>query len=301
MRQRFSGVLPIVPAPFDAEGQVDLASLRRLVEFAVTRGAGAVVFPGVASEDIYLAADERRAALKAVVEHAAGRLPVIAGTNAAQPETMVAYAAEAAELGAAGLMAMAIPEMGDNPGDWFARISDAGGGRPIILQNVFAPRGANLSSDQMCQLARDVPSILYVKEEGIPSGPKVSALVAHAGTEFDGVIGGGGARYLLEELDRGVVATMPAIELLELHVQMFRAFAAGQRKRAVELYERSLALLLIQAPYRMRMTKLIMKHRGIISTDIVREPLPEMDDVLRRLTIELYERAMQFMEEAVVA
>ena len=41
----------------------------------------------------------------------------------------------------------------------------------------------------------------------------------------------------------------------------------------------------------MRLTKLILKHRGLIDCDAVREPLPEMDEALERLVIELYQRA----------
>ena len=146
-----------------------------------------------------------------------------------------------------------------------------------------------------------MPAIRYVKEEGVPSGPKISALVEHVGKEFAGVIGGGGARYLIEELDRGVIGTMPAIELLDLPVALLAAYAAGKRDRAVEIYERSLPLLLIQAPYRMRMTKLILKHRGIIADDTCREPLPSMDDKLKALTLEFFDRAMTTLEAPVVA
>lgn len=292
MRRKLTGVLPIVPTPFTAEGASDEVSLKRVAAHAVEAGAAALVYPGVASEDLYLGADERRANLARVAEVAAGRLPVIAGVNSADPAEMVEIAAMAAEAGAEGVMAMAVPAMGEETGTWFARIAAAlGEDRPIILQNLFKPRGADLSAEQMLALAAEVPAIRYVKEEGIPSGPKVSRLVAGCGPDLDGVIGGGGARYLLEELDRGAIATMPAIELLDLHVALFRAYAAHDRAEALRLYERSLPLLLIQAPYRMRLTKLILKHRGLIDCDDVREPLPEMDAELRELVLELYERA----------
>lgn len=292
MRRKLTGVLPIVPTPFTAEGASDEVSLKRVAAHAVEAGAAALVYPGVASEDLYLSADERRANLARVAEVAAGKLPVIAGVNSADPAEMVEIAAMAAEAGAEGVMAMAVPAMGEETGTWFARIAAAlGEDRPIILQNLFKPRGADLSAEQMLALAAEVPAIRYVKEEGIPSGPKVSRLVAGCGPDLDGVIGGGGARYLLEELDRGAIATMPAIELLDLHVALFRAYAAHDRAEALRLYERSLPLLLIQAPYRMRLTKLILKHRGLIDCDDVREPLPEMDAELRELVLELYERA----------
>ncbi|KAJ54408.1 hypothetical protein ACMU_18445 [Actibacterium mucosum KCTC 23349] len=298
MANSLRGVLPIVPTPFRADGSVDLSSLGRLVEFAVGRGASGVVYPGVASEDVQLTTDERQEALETVVRVAGSRLPVLAGVNAGAPEEMVALARIAAETGVSGAMAMAIPAMGGETEAWFHKISDALNGGTIILQNLFAPRGADLNAAQMLDLARNVPAIRYVKEEGVPSGHKVSQLVGGADGILDGIIGGGGARYLFEELERGAIATMPAIELLELHVALLRAYGGHNRARAMEIYERTLPLLLVQAPFRMRMTKLILKHRGLIETDIVREKLPEMDAALQGLVIEFYEKAMSVLEMA---
>lgn len=299
MNRSLKGILPIVPTPFGADGSTDEASLKRVVVHAIEAGATALVYPGVASEDLFLTVEERQGCLSLVSRLAGGKLPVIAGVNSADPAEMVEITRMAVENGADGIMAMAVPAMEDMVGTWFARIAKAlGPDRPIILQNLFKPRGADLSAEAMLALAAEVPAIRYVKEEGIPSGPKVSKLVAGCGPDLDGVIGGGGARYLLEELDRGAIASMPAIELLELHVALFRAYAAHDRNEALRLYERSLPLLLIQAPYRMRLTKLILKSRGLITCDDVREPLPEMDAELQELALELYERTVAQPEMA---
>lgn len=288
---QMNGVLPVVPTPFREDGGVDLGGLQCVVEDAVEQGASALVYPGVASEDVLLTAEERAASLDTVVRTVAGRVPVVAGVNSDQPQGMVDYAKGLANSGVDAVMAMAIPAMQAETSMWFARMADVLGGKPIILQNLGAPRGANLSPAQMRQLAAEVPSIRYVKEETIPSGQRVSALVEGVGAEFDAVIGGGGARFVFEELERGATATMPAIELLDLHVALVRAFMAGDRERALELYEASLPLLLLQATYRMRLTKLILKERGLIACDAVREKLPPLDDKHRQLILEYYHRA----------
>lgn len=283
-------VIPVIPTPFLANGSVDVQGVACLAAHAVDAGAGAIVYPGVASEDVHLSDAERQTCLSAVVDSVGGRLPVVAGINSAQPDEMVALASKAAGLGATAIMAMAVPAMAGDVLRWFDRIADAAGGRPIILQNQHGPRGADLTAAQMLDVARHVPAVRYVKEETVPSGPRVSELVAGCGEHLDGVIGGGGARYLFEELERGVIATMPALELLELHVAIFRAYQRGDRASALALYERSVPLLLIQAPYRMRLTKLILSYRGLIDSEVVRESLPELDPTLRRLVIEFYER-----------
>lgn len=292
MKQVLTGVLPIVPTPFSADGSVDFASLKKVVAYGIDAGAAALVYPGVASEDVHLSVEERKQCLSIVAEAAKGRIPVIAGVNSADAAEMVEIASLVAEVGADAIMAMAVPSMAPDYTGWFHKISAACGDLPIILQNLFAPRGANLSAQEMLALTTEVPAIRYVKEEGVPSGTKVSALVKGCGDHLDAVIGGGGARYLVEELDRGAVATMPAIELLELHVKLLAAHAAGDREQVLRIYEKTLPILLIQAPYRMRLTKCILAHRGIFQTDIVREPLPEMDEALKKLSIEFFERAM---------
>jgi 4-hydroxy-tetrahydrodipicolinate synthase len=284
------GVLPIVPTPFDGNGRPDHSALRKVVRYAIAAGAAALVYPGVASEDVHLSAEERAGCMRVVAETANGEIPLIAGVNSADPAEMIALAKIATGLGAKAIMAMAVPAMAPDFAGWFDKMAAATGGLPIILQNLGAPRGAGLSVTQMLDLARAVPAIRYVKEETVPSGPGVSGLVEGGKDCLDGVIGGGGARYLFEELERGVVGTMPAIELLELHVAIMRAYAAGERERALALYERSVPLLLIQAPYRMRLTKVILAHRGLMDNASVREPLPEMDERLERLIVEFYER-----------
>ena len=288
--KQFSGVLPVIPTPFTKDNGVDLDSLANVVRHAISCKANALVYPGVASEDIHLTAEERTTCFDIVTQTASGVTPVIAGVNSSDPEMMVEMSALLYQKNANAIMAMAVPSMAEKGyGYWFQAISEATNGLPIILQNLFAPRGANLSAQEMLQLAKDVDAIRYIKEEGIPSGPKVTAFIKGAGTYLDGVIGGGGARYVFEELERGAIATMPAIELLELHVALLTSYANGERDHALRLYKQSLPLLLKQAPYRMRLTKLILKHRGLIETDLVREDLPELDEYSKALILELYE------------
>jgi len=66
------------------------------------------------------------------------------------------------------------------------------------------------------------------------------------------VIGGGGARYIVDEVDRGAIAAMPAAEITDVHVALFEAYRAGNIPLARDLYRRTLPLLVIQALWRMR-------------------------------------------------
>ena len=92
----------------------------------------------------------------------------------------------------------------------------------------------------------------------------------------------GGARYIIDELDRGACGAMPAVELTDLHVALWQAYVSGEQVEARRLYRVSLPLLVSQAIYRMRLTKYVLARRAIADARHVRAPLPEMDASTQR-------------------
>jgi 4-hydroxy-tetrahydrodipicolinate synthase len=274
------GVWPVLCTPFGADGAVDPAALRRILRFARASGVDGVVFPGFASEVDDLAPEERQMLLAVVVEEAGGSIPVIAGATAATVEAVVARIAEAAALGVRQVMIQAPKSVGADAAAvsrFYAAIAAACPGIAIILQNAPAPRGSDLSPAAVIDVIAANPSIAYVKEETIPSGGPISAILAGAPGHLAGVIGGGGARFLIDEAMRGACAAMPAVEFADIHVAMWRALEAGQEQRARDLYERLLPLLMIQSHARMRFTKRVLMQRGVLGNDVVRAKIPAFD------------------------
>ncbi len=70
---------------------------------------------------------------------------------------------------------------------------------------------------------------------------------------------------------------MPACEITDIHAALYEAFRAGDLRKARALYNRTLPLLLYQINFRMRMTKEVLKRRGIIEHAGMRAPMPEPD------------------------
>ena len=114
--------------------------------------------------------------------------------------------------------------------------------------------------------------------QGRSSGPSITALQNADIPHLRGLFGGGGSRYVIDEFDRGAVAALPAVELTDLHVALYEAHVGGDHDRARKLYRLSLPLLVSQAIYRMRLTKYVLKKRGIADALHVRAPLPELDE-----------------------
>ncbi len=101
------GVVPPVCTPLDDRGEVDTASLTRLVGHLVDGGVHGLFALGSTSEVAYLTDAQCAAALKAVVTAAAGRVPVLAGVIDTTTPRVLAHARTAAELGADALVATA--------------------------------------------------------------------------------------------------------------------------------------------------------------------------------------------------
>ncbi|WP_062365141.1 dihydrodipicolinate synthase family protein [Variovorax paradoxus] len=278
-RPSLTGVFPVLPTPFDAQGRPDAASLRRLVEYLLRCGVDGMTYPGVASEVGQLAPDERQSLLDVVLAEVAGRVPVIAGVSSGETATTVRLAAEASARGAAALMVAVPPDRKGAAGQiaYFSEVARAAEGTALMLQNVPPPVGAGLDPEVVLEVLAAVPSIRYVKEETLPSGQRLSVLREKAPASLLGVFGGAGGRYITDELRRGAAGTMPAIELAEVHTALFKAHRAGDADRVRALFTRMLPVLNVQAVFRWSLTKYVLKKRGLIADTRQRMSGPLLD------------------------
>lgn len=282
MSSPLAGILPVLPTPFNPDGTVDHEGMAQLTQFALTHAVDGVVFPGFASEVEMLAREERANLLKIVVAQVDGRVPVIAGASAATWQEVVEHGQAAAALGIRHLMVQPPKSVGiDAPAliDFLGKVLNALPSVEIILQNAPAPRGSDLSPAAIIEIVTALPRVAYVKEETLPAGPAISHIIANAPQTLKGVIGGGGARYILDEYARGATAAMPALEIVDEHVALTRAWNEGRRDEARRIYIRTLPLLALQVVYRMRLTKYVLKRRGVIEHIDVRAPTPVLDEV----------------------
>lgn len=273
-----SGVFPVLPTPFDASGHPDGAGLRRLVRYLLRAGVDGITFPGVASEVAELQADERLELTRLVLAEAAGRVPVIVGASTADADTTIRLVAALGSAGISALMVAAPAKVAaaDQPA-FFRELAGAVGGLPVMVQNVPAPAGAGLAPDVLLRICREVPQVHYIKEETLPSGQRLSQVLAEAPASLRGVFGGAGGRYITDELRRGACGTMPAIELAEIHVALFAAHRRGDAAQVRALFTRMLPILNIQAVFRWSLTKYVLQQRGLIASHRQRAAGPLLD------------------------
>jgi 4-hydroxy-tetrahydrodipicolinate synthase len=280
MTSSLKGVFPVLPTPFTAADIIDLEGLDRLVSFALEAGADGIVYPGMASEVETLSAQERATAVARVGAAIGGRVPFIVGASHADPSQAAAHCERGRAAGAVAAMIMAPNRLGADieAQAAFYRAVSAETQVVIMLQNAPAPMGAGLEPAAVAAVVAACPAIRFVKEETLPSGQHVSAIRAAAGDRLDGVFGGAGARYVIDELERGASGTMPAAELADVHVTMLRAWSGGDKREARRLYSRTLPLLLFQQVFRVRMTKHVLAARGLVANAAARAAGPRHDE-----------------------
>ena len=273
------GTLPVLATPFTSDNRVDGAGLVRIVRYVLAAGADGVVFPGVASEGSAMTASERNAALHVVAGEIGGRIPLVVGASAERPEQAGTLGSVGAELGASAAMVMAPVVLGNAVSAlerFFAEVGERAG-LPLILQNAPPPAGAGLSVEVIIDVTERVPAIRYIKEESLPTGQRITKLLNGVPVSVAGIFGGAGGRYVIDELNRGAIATMPACELTEAHVAIVDRYRTGDRQEARRIFNRVLPLLDFQAVFRVAMTKAVLRSRGLIDCERVRIAGPSLD------------------------
>jgi 4-hydroxy-tetrahydrodipicolinate synthase len=279
MDSSLTGAFPVLPTIFDDAGRMDEAGFRATIEFALGSGVDGVVFPGLASEYDQLTIAERTQLIEIVGATCKGRAHFIVGASSDNPADSVGLAKAGASHGASAAMVLT-PKVFDGDIDRIAEFFSDLGERaaiPIMLQNAPRPMGLGLTPDEVAAIVAHAPGIYFIKEETQPCGQQISAHLAQASAGIEGIFGGAGGRYILDELGRGAVGTMPAVELADMHAMLISAHRTGNEEAMRLLYEQMLPILTMQAVFRWHLTKTVLKMRGIIASAYVRAAGPRLD------------------------
>lgn len=124
--------------PLTDKGAVDWSALEQLVDWLIEQGSNGLVPVGTTGESPTLTHDEHREVVEAVVRHAAGRVPVIAGAGSNNTQEAIELARHACEVGADGLLI--VTPYYNKPTQagliaHFTAVHDATD-RPIIIYNI---------------------------------------------------------------------------------------------------------------------------------------------------------------------
>ncbi len=298
-RAPLNGVVAIPQTPFDEHDRVDLDSLARGVADRLAAGVDGLLYPVVASEVGQLTAEERRTTTRAVLEAAAGRVPVIVGASADDPRDVRAHAAFGLEHGAAGVLVQApIGLLRDEAATlgFFRAVCEAPIGLLMIQDLDWG--GPGLPIPTIVRLFDEIEPFRAIKVETVPAGTKYSAILAATDGRLT-VAAGWAVPYLIEALDRGIHVVTPG----GLHwpiVEVVRRYRAGDRAGARALFDRLLPILGWQNQHidiSNQFLKLLAVRQGIFAGASLRRPGIPFDQAHRRIADELIEAALVLHDE----
>lgn len=161
----FKGSFVALVTPFQDDGAVDTKKLLELVDFQIEKGTHGIVPCGCTGEAATLTHEEQEAAIKAVIKHVSGRVPVVAGTGSNNTAEAVRLTKSAAESGADG--ALVITPYYNKPtpeGQYrhYKTIAEAVS-IPIMLYNVPSRTGISMTPETVARLS-EIDNITVIKE-----------------------------------------------------------------------------------------------------------------------------------------
>jgi 4-hydroxy-tetrahydrodipicolinate synthase len=296
---KLEGVYSVLPTPFTAAGDLDEASLRRVVDLFIDAGVDGVTALGVTGEVARLDDDERRRVLDIVTSHVNGRIGVVAGTTAEGTRTCIGYSRHAKAAGATAVM-VSPPRMPKLNSDAVVRhfhaLADASD-IEIVVQDYPPISGYAMEPALLGRIAREIPSARTIKLEDPPTPFKTSRILEHCGETEVRIFGGLGGVFLLEELLAGATGAMTGFAFPEILVRIVTLFRSGQVDEAADLFYRAVPLMRFefQEGIGMAIRKEVLRRRGALSSAATRAPGAQLDQPTRAAL----DRVMAWAERAV--
>ncbi len=241
-----TGSLVAIATPMQEGGALDLPALRGLIDFHIANGTSGIVIVGTTGESPTVNFDEHCLLIRTAVEHAAGRIPVVAGTGANSTSEAIELAEYVAKAGAdAHLSVVPYYNKPTQEGLYshFRAIAEKVA-LPLILYNVPGRTVADLGNETALRLA-EVPGIVGIKDAtaDVGRGSELLKALAQRGQSDFAVYSGEDITALPLMLMGGHgVISVTANVAPKLMSEMCAAALAGDLDKARECNNRVLAL-----------------------------------------------------------
>ena len=191
------GSIVALVTPMLDDGSVDYDSLRRLIDWHVAEGTDCIGVVGTTGESPTVTVPEQREIIRVAVEHANGRVPIMAGTGANCTREAIELSRFAKEVGAdCGLSVVPYYNRPSQDGIYahFKAIAEAVD-LPVVLYNVPSRTVADMSVETTLRLAQ-LPGIVGIKDAS-GSIERAAWLIKHAPPGFSIYSGDDGSAVAL--------------------------------------------------------------------------------------------------------
>ena len=240
---RFRGVTTALVTPFTADGQIDEARLRELVDWQIAEGIDGLLAAGTTGESATLSHEEHHRVMEIVVDQAAGRVPVMCGAGSNSTAEAISLTQHAEKIGADAVLSVA--PYYNRPTqrglyEHYRKIAESTT-LPVFVYNVPSRTGTNVAPETLLRLA-ELPNVVGVKEA---SGnlSQIMQILAQRPTDFLVLSGDDALTFPLVALGGDGVVSVASNEVPGLMTRMVRAMLQGDWDTARRLHFRLLPLM----------------------------------------------------------
>lgn len=279
----FTGSIVALVTPMDDKGQVDRASLKKLIDYHVASGTSAIVSVGTTGESATLNHDEHVDVVLQTLDLADGRIPVIAGAGANATAEAIALTERFNNTGVVGCLTVTPyynKPMQEGLFQHFKAIAEHTD-LPQILYNVPSRTGCDMLPETIARLA-EIKNIVAVKE-ATGNLSRVSQIQELVNDDSFILLSGDDATALdfMQLGGQGVISVTANVAAREM-AELCKLAAEGDFAKARKLNQRLMALhqqLFVEAnPIPV---KWACKVLGLIATDTMRLPMTPISDKAR--------------------
>ena len=280
------GIAPILFTPFDENGDIDTAGLRRILRFELDGGVHAIGINGFASEAYKMTDAERLENVEIIASALADAVPLIIGIAPSSLEAAIKQAREFARFRPAALMTLPPATMDNGLQSFVDFYVELGNGSdvPIIIQQ--APHipmysHTELPAEALAEIADRAPNVQYYKIEGPGSSAKMRQLAPLLPDETR-MFGGGGGITVLAELRSGAAGLIPGVGFNEIFLAAWDAWQRGDEAAVERIIQGGDALVKAVSgsghEHSLHLRKQLMKRAGYIDCAYVRRPTVAFDE-----------------------
>lgn len=239
----WTGVIPAATTQFDEALAVDLDATQTVLDGLIKDGVDAIIVMGTVGENNSLEPEEKRAVLKAAVEVADGRVPIITGVSELTTARAERYAKDAEDIGVDALMVLPAMVYVPTQAELEAHFRAVAGasGLPNMLYNNPLMYRQTLNNDDLRRLS-DVPNIVALKESA-PDSRRITDIFNELGDRYAVMVGLDDVA--LEGMILGAKGWVSGLTnaFPEESVALVKAVKDGDIARALEIYRWFMPLL----------------------------------------------------------
>ncbi len=220
-KSNFTGVYVAMITPMDDNQEINYDKLGEFADYLIKEGVHGIIPLGSTGEFYALTDHERSEVLRVTIDAVAGRVPVLAGTNASSTKKVIEYSQQAEKAGADGLLIAPPYYSLPTPPELFKHFEAVNDSIdiPIMLYNYPARAGVDITPEQVEALAQ-LKNVKYIKESTGDS-TRVSEIISRCGDSI--AVFAGGDCVALELFALGVIGWVGGIAnvLPKEHVELY--------------------------------------------------------------------------------